>query len=436
MKRRLGLVLASTLFSMLMFKIGWAIFFPADALRDRIQYEVENSGNGSYSLALTSIAGWTMAGVSAPDGFQLLKHPPRNSLDSEDVESSLLLEVDNFRARAGMIPLLFGDKHFDLEGELYGGEVSANVEMSETSLVVEALLAGLDLTQYPIEMQDGEELNLAGTLQFSSDLNLSLDDIEESAGSIELEFEDLEILNEGFADIFQQATLQLEIEDGVMTVEEGRFEGGKIDATIEGEIRLEENLGRSRLDIRVEFTVDTTYNMLLGASALRRGRDSDGVYHYKCTGTLNRRRCGPDTAAVRGNTGDNISNRRSRIRDGDDDEPRASSRIRDRGAAAGDSEAGDERRERIRERREERRARLRDRRSGAGSDRVRPTTSRGARSSRRSEEFEPDDEFEQLDDMDDMDDMDDDEPSLDDLEDDFEMDMVPEIMDDLPYMGD
>jgi hypothetical protein len=57
-------------------------------------------------------------------------------------------------------------------------------------------------------------------------------------------------------------------------------------------------------------------------------------------------------------------------------------------------------------------ARLRDRCSGAGSDRVRPTNSRGSRSSRRSEEFEPDDEFDQLDDM------------------------VPDMMDDLPYMED
>ena len=438
MKRRLGLVLASTLFSVLMFKVGWAIFFPADALRDRIQYEVENSGNGSYSLSLSSIAGWTMAGVSVPDGFQLLKRPPRNRRDSEDEEPTLLFEVDSIRARAEVLPLLFGDKNLELDGELYGGEVSANVEMSDTALVVEALLSGLELSRYPITMQDGEDLNLTGTLQFSSDLNLSLEEIEESTGTIELEFEDLEILNEAFADTFQQATLQLEIEDGVMTIEEGRFEGGKIDATIEGDIRLEEHIGRSRLDIRVEFTVDTTYNILLGGSAMRRGRDADGVYHYKCTGTLNRRRCGPDTAAVRGNTRDNISSRRSRMRDDDDDDDSPSatsrSRVRDRGDASSGGETSEERRERIRERREERRSRLRDRRSGAGADRVRPTNSRGARSSRRSEEFEPDDEFDQLDDMDDMDD--DDEPTLDDLEDDFEMDMVPEIMDDLPYMGD
>jgi len=419
-----------------MFKIGWSLFFPAEALRDRIQYEVENSGNGSYSLSLASISGWTMAGVSAPDGFQLLKSPPRNRRDSEERDSTLLLEVDSLRARAAVIPLLFGDKHLELGGELYGGEVSANVEMSDTALVVEALLSGLELSRYPVAMQDGEELNLAGTLEFSSNLNLSLEEIEDSEGTIKLDFDDLEILDEGFADTFNQASLHLEIDDGVMTVEEGRFEGGRIDATIEGEIRLEENIGRSRLDIRVEFTVDTTYNMLLGASSMSRGRDSDGVYHYKCTGTLNRRRCGPDTAAVRGSTRDSVSSRRSRNRNGGDDSadtPR--SRIRDRGGAAGsDSESGEERRERIRQRREERRARLRERRSGAGSDRVRPTNSRGPRASRRSEEFEPDDEFDQLDDMDDMDD--DDEPTLDDLEDDFEMDMVPEIMDDLPYMGD
>ena len=109
MKRRLGIVLTSTLFSLLMFKIGWSLFFPAEALRDRIQYEVENSGNGSYSLSLASISGWTMAGVSAPDGFQLLKSPPRNRRDSEERDSTLLLEVDSLRARAAVIPLLFGD---------------------------------------------------------------------------------------------------------------------------------------------------------------------------------------------------------------------------------------------------------------------------------------------------------------------------------------
>ena len=425
MIRRLGITVALAIFGAVVFRIGLSLFFPGEAIRERVLYEVSEASGGNLVMSMGDVSPWSVSGVSVGEGLQLLK------AGEDDADPTVLVDFDSLAAKLELMSLISGDRVLRVEGEAYGGELELVGSMSETEATLKGGFEGADLSQYPITMQDGEQLNLAGELELSSDLELSLEEIEESSGSLSLEFDGLEILNEAFADTFEQAVLRLEIEDGMLKVEEGVFKGEKVDATIEGEVALNERIGRSRLDLRVKFTLDRSYDMLARA-ALRGGRAEDGTYHYKCTGTLSRRRCGVDRAAAGG--GDRADRRRGarRNRGGDDDEADSPRRSRRSTERIRPDEGREERRERVRQRREERRARLRERRGDR--DRVDPTVEPATDRERPGEVFDPPDGFRDdgapmLDDEFDIDQ----EPTLDDLEDAFEEDVVPDLLDDEGY---
>ena len=427
---RLAKLLTGSLWFFVCILLGVKLFFPAQAAADRASYEVDRATKGSVQLVLGDVAAWTLSGL-AVDQLQILRQPrARGRRNDEEASPKILAELDFIQVRLNLLPLLGGAQLVELSADLYDGILSGTLGRDGTRTVVDVMADDLDLSQYPAMLPDGEALQLVGRLNLESDLRIDSEELEDSSGELLLEIDGFGILNEAFADSFSEAVVELEAEDGKLRVSKGSFDGEKIQADVTGEIVLKERIGRSRVDIKIRVKMDTSYELLANAAGFKRARDSDGYYHFKCSGTLDNRRCRKDTAAARGS-----GPRGGRGRSGGERD-RSSSSSSERFSP---DESAEERRERRQERIRERRKKARERRSGADSDRerVRPDPSRSRRNRDDDREEEEEEEFEE--------EMFEDEPPFDDDAplpdlrdadmDDYDDDMVEEISDE-PYIGD
>ncbi|MEC7113529.1 MAG: type II secretion system protein GspN, partial [Bacteroidota bacterium] len=362
--------------------------------------------------------------------LQVLRQPrARGRRNDEEASPKVLAELDTLQVRLNLLPLLGGSQLLGLAAELYDGSLSGTLGRDGKRMVLDMMANELDLSQYPAVLPDGEALQLVGRLSLESDLRIDSEELEDSSGDLVLEIDGFGILNEAFADSFSEAVVELEADDGKLIVSKGNFEGEKIQAVVTGEIVLKERMARSRVDIKIRVKMDTSYELLANAAGFKRARDSDGYYHFKCTGTLDNRRCRKDTAAARGS-----GPRGGRGRSGDRERSSSSSSER-----FSPDETAEERRERRQERIRERRKKARERRSGAGSERERvrpdPSRSRRGRDDDRDEDDEEDFEEEMFEDEPPFED----DVPLPDLRDadmdDYDDDMVEEISDE-PYIGD
>jgi len=374
--KRLGAILLGGFWFFLCFLMGVKLFFPSDAVGKRLAYGVNQSTNGAFSLVMDDLESWTLSGLTAED-VQILRHKKpkkrRRSKEEQPVKTSLFAELDSISARFQLLPLLGGSKLLTLEGSAYSGKILGTLGQDGKMQVLDFAAKNLDLREYPAKMSDGEDLMLDGKFNLVSDLRLHQEDIKKSTGDVKVNFDNLAILNEAFADSFEKAEIFFKGDNkGKLVVKKGEFKGEKIRAVVSGDIKLHEKIGRSRLDLRFRVDLDKTYDLLAKVN-FRRARDKQGTYHFKCTGTLEKKRCGPDRQAARGRKGRTTRTRRGISGASEDDD-------NDRFEPG---EIDDEARERRKKRSRERRKRARERRErGEAGERVRPDPSRRRRGNR------------------------------------------------------
>lgn len=360
--------LAGAAWGTLVFLGGMQLFFPSDAAVERLQYEVERASDGGWQLSAEEAGLWRATGLEL-QGVELLKvetkRPTRRSDDEEPEAPSAtrFLVADHVAVRARLLPLLTGSREASFDADMYRGDLSGSVGLKGDLLGTDGEASELDLSLFPFE---GEtmSLDLAGALDASWDLIIDTADTTKSTGRITLEVEGLELNSATIAGFdleetssFSKAELVLEIEDGKAKVKEGELIGDLIEAKIDGEITLNKKFDRSRLRLKVEFTleenIDNLVKLLPGAKDARR---DDGRYHYSVSGTI----LHPSFKAER--------------------ERRTSTRKRSTPTEAGpgilpgasggaDDEDADERRRLREERIRERRERLRERREEAQAER-------------------------------------------------------------------
>jgi type II secretion system protein N len=371
----LAKIMAGALWFFLCLIIGIKLFFPTEAVRQRLIYGVEEATKGGFALVLDDVGAWTLSGIKA-DEVQFLskkKKKGRRATEEEVPEPTLIAALETISARVKLLPLLSGSRLLTFKGKAYDGSVSGEVGLDGETVALGVKVDELDLSLYPLSLPDGEPLQLAGRLKFESDLRLDQTDVDDSSGGVRLEIEDLAILNEAFADTFSEAVLEFENDDGTLVVKQGAFLGDKMQAEFSGDIQLNKRIGKSRLDLKIEVTLDTSYDLLAKTSGLKRARDKEGVYHFQCTGTLERRRCSSNRKAARGKT-NRATSRPDRTG------PVGKSGERGSGSSFSPDESAEERRERRQERIRSRRASSPDREGrGDNGERVRPESSRSRR---------------------------------------------------------
>jgi type II secretion system protein N len=289
--------LAGAAWGLLVFLGGLQLFFPSDAAVERLQYQLDEASKGAWQLNAAKASPWRATGLKLK-GVELLKIDQQRRGRGDDDEGegpsgTRFLVADHIALRAQLLPLLGGTKQAAFDADLYKGDLSGTVGLSGDSLGMRGDAAALDLGLIPFE-GESMSLDLDGALDASWDLIIDTEDPTKSTGTIELEVEGLRLNSASVAGFdleetsdFSVAELEIEVEDGKAKVKKGQLEGDLIEAKIDGEITLSKKFDRSRLRLKLEFTlaehVDMLVKLLPGAKDARR---DDGRYHFNVTGTI------------------------------------------------------------------------------------------------------------------------------------------------------
>jgi type II secretion system protein N len=376
MLKKVGMVLLGGIWSLMVFSLTSPIFFPSAAVEKWVEYQVQESTRGTTLIDLSELSFRGLAGFSGKlDLYKGTKQRRRRRKQkaAQQVPPVHRISLDHFSLSPRVTSMLFGKAMVDFEAIIKGEEIEGayGIDSEHQFLIMDT--EDFDLASMPAFDSDDAHFDIAGKLNFSSDLSLSKTDPKESTGELKLSIDQLQLYNGkaksmGFDLMpmnFTDAILRFNIEDGRASVTDGRFLGDLIDAEVEGDIILNKKLSRSRLSLRIKAKIlDTAMDGLLKTmSATKRARDDEGYYHFRGSGTVTNPRFAADRTQSRGGAsagdddigGSPSSGRRARkgLTNDDDDDDASERRSKRR-------ERIKKRRERMKERRKKRRERESD----------------------------------------------------------------------------
>ncbi len=326
MMRKLALGVAGTLWGSLCFGGGLWLAFPEEAAKARLTYEVSKSSKDEYAIDMVELSPWRMSGLDARDAKIYTVKKPRKGLrgkkarakaedagesadgaDAPALERTLALGLDRLAFRAAIVPTLLGKKAVAFVAETLGGSIDGTFTSSDKGVELDFDAEDLDLTKIPAG--DGTTaINFLGALEGHADLVLNTSDTRASEGTLRFDLPGFGLAKGskigGFEVpevTFDKAVLAFEAHDGKLEVTEGVFESSTLDATVSGDITLNKRLARSRLRLEIVFSLPEDLDQLAQlAPDLKRGRDSEGKYHYLVTGTLLDPNARPSRAGSKG----------------------------------------------------------------------------------------------------------------------------------------
>jgi len=370
--RALTIGLSAVATFLLVFIVALHLHFPGQKARDRLAWQVQEATGGAWMLQASDAHLYRGTGLSLDDAVLLHRATPLGrrkpaGTDTSEVPATPILRTEHAAVRMRLLPMLKGQRSAAYDLGLYGGDLSGDVTVDATTQRLRIHGVDIDLSKIPLE---GEQwsLDAAGTLSIDGDLSFNSEDVKQSEGGIHLDVDGLMLRSATVMGMtleptpFTEATLGFNIDQGKAQVTKGHFASDPVDVVVDGEIALNKILARSRLklDLKIKFN-DQFDRLARMAPALVSARDTDGVYHFKVTGTLENPRFREDRLApARGATRPGTMGIRPPP-GGLDDE-----------GAQGDPPTGspdlmdaDARREQRRERIAERRKRMMERRDGA-----------------------------------------------------------------------
>jgi type II secretion system protein N len=242
------------------------LMFPYDRLQEYAKQQVAAHTGGKdgapMKLDIGSISPYWPPGVALHDVE--VDRPGKGS------DPALQLKLDSITARLKVLPLLVGTRALSFSAEQGAGSLAGSVAASEAR-------TELDLE---FDAMDAEALGLGGFLQLpikgqlDGDAVLALSTIPtETDGDVTLTIQNLQ-LGDGKAKVpvpgmrdgitverinAGTLTMNLEIRQGVVEIKALTTDGPDLKLNGTGNIKLAEDLERSRLDVTLELTFSEAY---------------------------------------------------------------------------------------------------------------------------------------------------------------------------------
>ncbi len=292
--------LAGAAWAALVFMGGLQLFFPSAAAVERLQYELDRASDGAWQISADGAGLWRGTGLKLK-GVELLKVDTSSKVrrsdddegEPEPVTATRFLVADHLALRARLLPLLGGSKQASFDADLYRGDLNGIAGVKGEQLSTHGQAHELDLALIPFEGQT-VTLDLGGALDATWDLVIDLADPSKSTGELALEVKGLLLNGANIAGFdleesgsFDKAELELELEDGKAKIKKGVIDGDLLEAKLDGDITLNKKFDRSRLRLKLDFTlaeqIDMMVKLLPGA---KEGRRDDGRYYFSISGTI------------------------------------------------------------------------------------------------------------------------------------------------------
>jgi len=328
MIRHLGLGVATLCWSLVVFSTALRFHFDSDTAIDWLRWQVQDSSDGQYAIEIGDANPWRLLGIELTDldVYSVERARGRRARTNEDgTHNATITQIGalpNIAVAMRPASFLRGDMAVDYRAELFGGTFGGSASSSQEIFSVDIDTKNINLSQVPLTTPDWT-VQAEGDLELDVDLELDFDTIENSTGAITLEIEDFVINTAQFAGFdvdevatFSESILQMEANEGRLDVTKGTLSSDLIDVTISGHIDLAKTVRRIRLRLDIDFTLNDEYDLFAKSMpGLKDARDSDGVYHYKLTGTLKnpRFRVASQGASGRGSRGSRNSRGQDRV---------------------------------------------------------------------------------------------------------------------------
>jgi len=256
------------------------IGFPYDTLKRRVIGELEAKSPFLYEieeLRPYPLSGLTFKNVAI--------------YASVDSKRARVLGVDRFRVTLSLIPLLWRKVHLRLWGEILEGTVKGGITRRGDKGELQLWGRDVNLQQIDI-LRDVGGVEMAGILRGKTALTLGEGGISEQTGTAEFTISEAMLTRlplPGVAPLrVGNIQGQLELKRGNILIKRLAFSGGDLSGQVLGNILLNPNFSKSRLNLRITIKpsakFDPKYRVLL--SLLGRQRQTEGLYAFFLKGTL------------------------------------------------------------------------------------------------------------------------------------------------------
>ena len=296
------------------FFVGLIVTFPVDGLRGIIVTEAEKAlGKGKQGVhgvdPVVSIGSLSMSGLG------LSAESVSVQLASRDPDPGPTILIDEVWASVSLLSLLTTEKTFEVEAELYGGDVSVDVSVDEKQVVREAEITIDDVDLSKLQLLQGYlGAPVSGLVNAKVSLDMGKTPEKDANGDIELDVKGLALgpgnlkpVPGGF-DLPEVIALgdlvgRIPVKQGQGTIEKLHFEGApQVEAEVQGTLNIKGRLLLSRLDAEGWFKPTSTFLdknpkiksalelaekfSMPGAPSLSKAKDDDGRYHFSLRGAL------------------------------------------------------------------------------------------------------------------------------------------------------
>jgi type II secretion system protein N len=304
----LGLLYAGFFVVVFVLSAYWT--FPYDRARSFVasQLSTKEAGGVTRTVEIGELEPVGLGGIRVGD-LVITQMPA-----TQDQEP-LQLKLSEATAKLSLLPLLFGDKKLDLNAVAGTGTLDGKYDQSSDLQHIEAELNALDVSELGLGTWVG--LPLKGKASGTVDLNVPAD-LTKATGSIKLEIRGLKV-GDGKAKIKPpgmpggltldevdagKLELAIEVRDGVAKLTRFSTDGKDLKLTGTGNVRLADQLKRSRPDINLELTFTEAFKnksdrtkAMFELLALRpewqRATTPEGTMHVHVGGTFLAIRGGP-----------------------------------------------------------------------------------------------------------------------------------------------
>ncbi len=268
------------------------LFFPYDALKERILGEVERQLGGGLQVSAKSLEPHWITGVDIED--LMIEGPGAGGMVK-------LVKFDRVRARAALIPLVFGSLRASFTIDLGKGEISGSAKSGEDVINVKVEVDDLNLGDFAF-IRERTGLGIRSRIDGDAELAINRTQPVRSTGNIDIALNDLSIaqsqlkLGELALDIpdlviakGKDSKIKLSLGRGTVTFENFALKGGDLTMDLKGKLFLSSRVENYRLNLRGSFGVSQKLNEALPfLFIVDSQRQADGSYPLSITGRLAR----------------------------------------------------------------------------------------------------------------------------------------------------
>ena len=281
--------LGYTLFALAALAVGMTITFPAEAVGQRLSYEVRRATGGVWSLAYREVAPWRLSGLRLVD-VRLSK--------TLAAGEPLVLPFDVVRVRVPLLPLLL--LRVGVSGDLAsaGGRLQVAVGRGrERSVHAHLEAQALDLAK-PGWTALLFEMPVAGRLDGTAEVAWE-SELRRSVGSLALHGRGLHVGPGAAAGVvlpqvdIGEASGRVELKDGRLSLSDFRQEGGNLRLKSSLAMQLKQPWALSQLNaclmLRAEpaFLADNPkIRSALQLAEMQLKRDGEGFLHLPLAGSI------------------------------------------------------------------------------------------------------------------------------------------------------